>query len=172
MKIGVLTKRSYHPLVIYYYYCNLLNPEQLATIPSTTIAYWDKNKLELMYGFDWVKGFSTNFEDFSKIEKQKIIAKAAKMCFKTLACFSSVLEKIGNIQGIMKKNAKQVIDTIDYLTTEMPIKKACRIFQISSNQYYRWKNKIYCSASVLNLCFKSKSATNHVDFIFLGVIAL
>ena len=35
------------------------------------------------------------------------------------------------------------------------MKKPCRIFNISTHQYYRWKNKISCSSSVLNLCFKT-----------------
>src|SRR5204862_3406351 len=56
---------------------------------------------------------------------------------------------------ILKKNAERVIGTIDYLATEISLKTACRIFNISTNQYYRWKNKIHCSASVLNLCFKT-----------------
>jgi hypothetical protein len=99
-----VTKRTYHPLVMYFYYNNLLNSEQLALIPATTIAYWDKNKLELMFGFDWVKEFSADYENFSKTQKRKIIGKATKLCIKTLACFSSVLDKIGNIQSVMKKN--------------------------------------------------------------------
>lgn len=148
-------KRSYHPLVLFFYYNKLLNSEQLSLIPATTIAYWDKNQLELMYGSDWVKEFSVDFEDLAVTQKRKIITKAAKLCIKTLACFSSVLDKASNIQSLMKRNAKQVIDTIDYMITEMPLKKACKVFKISSNQYYRWKNKLYCSASVLNLCFKT-----------------
>ena len=183
--ITVPKKRSYHPLVMYYYYNNLLSNEQLALIPATTIAYWDKNKLHSMFGFDWVKEFSDDFDDFSKIQKRKIIVKASKLCIKTLACFSSVLDKASNVNTLMKKNAKRVIETIDYLITEMPINKACQIFKISSNQYYRWKNKLYCSASVLNLCFKThphqltiaeatviKEAVNNTEFHQLPRISI
>ncbi|MCW3083931.1 MAG: transposase [Bacteroidetes bacterium] len=185
MDAVAITKRSYHPLVLFFYYSKLLTNDQLAQIPDTTIAYWDKNKLEFMFGSDWVKGVSADYENFSKTQKRKIVAKAAKLCLKTLACISSVLDKTGNIQGIMKKNAKKVIDTIDYLVTEMPVKKACRIFKISTNQYFRWKNKIYCTASVLNLCFKThphqltiaeatciKEAINNPEYKYLPGVSI
>lgn len=155
METITTSKRSYHPLVVYFYHNNLLNAQQLAFIPPTTIAYWNKNKPYLMFGFDWVKGFSADYEDFTKIQKRKIIYKAAKLCIKTLECLSSVLDKVKNIKGLMKENARLIVETIDYLLTEMPIQKACRVFKISSSQYYRWKNKVHCSASVLNLCFKT-----------------
>jgi len=57
---------------------------------------------------------------------------------------------------ILKKNAEQVIATIDYLLMDMPLEKSCKAFAITTNQYYRWKNKIHCSVSVLNLCFKTQ----------------
>lgn len=155
MSVLLQTKRVYHPLVLYFYYCNLLTKDQLVLIPATTIAYWNKNKPELMFGCDWVKDFATDIEDFSQTQRFKIIAKATRLCLKTLVCLSKVVENSGNINGLMKKNAHKVIETIDYLTTEMPLKKACRIFRISTSQYYRWKNKIHCTASVLNLCFKT-----------------
>ena len=66
-------KRNYHPLVMYNYYTNRLTKNQRSLIPITTRNYWDKHKLEFMYGFDWVKEFSTNLEDITTIQKHKII---------------------------------------------------------------------------------------------------
>jgi hypothetical protein len=72
------TKRNYHPLVQYFYYGGLLNTNQLCCIPSTTIAYWNKNRPETMYGSDWVSNFSADVEELSKTQRHRIIAKATR----------------------------------------------------------------------------------------------
>ena len=46
------SKRVYHPLVIFYFYAELLTPEQLAVIPKTTLDYWKRNDHTNMYGYD------------------------------------------------------------------------------------------------------------------------
>ncbi len=179
------TKRVYHPLVVYYYYSKLLNQEQLSIIPNTTMGYWNKNKQELMFGFDWVKDFSADIEDLTKIQKHKIIYKAQKLCIKTLSCVSDLMDGVSGLKNILRKNSAKVIETIEYLATEMPLEKACKIMGILTNQYYRWKNKINCTASVLNLCFKThphqlnisevniiKEAVNNPEYHFLPRVSI
>jgi transposase InsO family protein len=39
----------------------------------------------------------------------------------------------------------------------MGLKHACKLFQISENQFYAWKRKIHCALSPLNLCLKQGS---------------
>ncbi len=55
----------------------------------------------------------------------------------------------------LKNNALTVVQTIDYLAGSISLNRACRVFNITTQKYYRLKNKVMCTASVLNLCFKT-----------------
>ena len=48
---------------------------QRSLIPITTRNYWDKHKLEFMYGFDWVKELFINLEDITTIQDIKLFTK-------------------------------------------------------------------------------------------------
>ncbi|HVA98490.1 MAG TPA: hypothetical protein VNG53_06310 [Bacteroidia bacterium] len=149
------TKRSYHPLVIFFYYAKLLSAEQLDQIPKTTIDYWKLTPHADMFGYEWVSSFYDNYEDFNSIQKHKIIFKSARLCCKLFTAFSDFSKDIKSYTKIFKNNVATVIQTIDYLAKEIPLNKACSVFNISTQKFYRLKNKLYCSASVLNHCFKT-----------------
>lgn len=150
------SKRSYHPLVVYFYHAQLLSEKNLAEIPYTTKNYWDKNSQELMFGFDWVKDFGEDQKNFQEISKHKIIFQSARICCRIVDCFSDLLSKKKGLEGLMKSNKQKIVDTIDWLIPKLSSpKKACRIFNITSKKYYRWKSKIHCTTSKLNLCFKT-----------------
>ena len=149
------TKRSYHPLVVFFYYANLLTPPQLAQIPKTTIDYWRGNNHTALFGYGWVSSFYSEYHDFNAIQKHKIIFKSARLCCKFFAVFSIIFSSIKKYKSIFKNNVVAIINTIDYLAREIKLNKVCRIFNINTQQYYRWKNKVKCTASVLNLCFKT-----------------
>ena len=68
-------KRDYHPLVLFFYYTYLLSPEQIKLIPKTTRDYWNNSIQADMYGYEWVKDFAINYQQFNQIEKHKIIFK-------------------------------------------------------------------------------------------------
>jgi putative transposase len=110
-----------------------------------------------------VQEFCSEYEHYNKKVKNSMVFKAIRTCAKILDGFSSTFSSVRGYKKLLKNNAEKIIGTIDYLTKTMPLDKACRIFQISSKQYYRWKNKINCSASVLNLCYKTHPAQLSVD---------
>lgn len=155
LKTAGITKRSYHPLVVFSYYANRLEPEHLAQIPKTTIDYWRKNDHTTMHGYEWISTFYAQCEDFNKIQKHKIIFKSVRLCCKLFDTFSVLCKNIKTYKTLIKNNAAAIISTIDYLTQEIPLRKACRVFNITTQKYYHLKNKLYCSASVLNHCFKT-----------------
>lgn len=144
-------KRSYHPLVIFFFYSGMLDKEQLAQIPPTTIQYWKACDHQSLYGYSWVEEFYLHH----KLPRYKAVHKTIRVCCRILDCFAFMFSQVKGYKKILKKNADRVINTVDYLRNEISLKKACKIFSITSQQYYRLKNKIYCSASVSNLCFKS-----------------
>jgi putative transposase len=148
-------KTIYHPLVSYLYHTGNLEEKYFSNIPYTTRVYWQKHNLANLYGYDWVKDFSSGLQDFEKIRKQKIIFKAMIFCCRIINTFSKIISECKNYRRALKKNASILINTIEYLALALPLQKACKVFSITTYKYYRWKNNINCSASLLNLCFKS-----------------
>jgi hypothetical protein len=148
-------KRIYHPLVLFFYYSKLLSKEQLIQIPKTTKDYWNTTNHTGLYGYDWISSFYTNYDDFNAIQKHKIIFKSARLCCRVFDTFSILCKDIKGYKRVLKNNVAAIIDTIDYLASDLKMDKACSIFNITSQQYYRFKNKVKCTASVLNLCFKT-----------------
>jgi hypothetical protein len=150
-----ITKRSYHPLVPFLFHTNSLSENQLKAIPKTTRDYWKQTKLCELHGQEWVSHLSDSFEDFEKIQKRKIIFKSARLCVKIFSTVETLYSNIKVRKRIWKKHTPLIIETIDYLAKEMKLSKACRVFNITTHKYYRDKNKLFCTASILNLCFKT-----------------
>lgn len=148
-------KRNYHPLVQFFFYAEMLSPEQLAQIPTTTIDYWRKNNHVELFGYPWVSSFFSEYQEYNQNQKRKIIFKSTRLCVRLFASFSILCAGIKGYKTVLKNNAAYIITTIDYLAKEIPFDKTCKIFNITTQQYYRWKNKVKCTASVLNLCYKT-----------------
>ena len=148
-------KRSYHPLVQFFYFSGMLNKEQLKTIPKSTIDYWKSLQHQDMYGYDWVKKFFIQHRDFNAIAKREIIYKSVRICARALNGFADIFTNVKQYKKALRKNTLVLLNTIDRLACTLPLEKSCKIFRITTNQYYRWKNKLFCTASVLNLCFKT-----------------
>ena len=68
---------------------------------------------------------------------------------------STLLSTKNGYKSILKNNIPLVLNTIDYIASEIGLAKICRVFKITTQQYYRYKNKVNCTASVLNLCYKT-----------------
>lgn len=148
------SKRVYHPLVIYFYYSGMLSEGHLQEIPYTTRNYWDKNKQELLFGYDWVKEFSADHKNFHTLSKHRVIFQTARICCRIISSFSILFSQTRGYAGILKKNKKIVVETVDRISETIHLENACRIFRITTRQFNRWKNEVFCSASVLNHCFK------------------
>ena len=155
MNYSTSSKKIYHPLVPSLFYLNMLPDEFLKQIPNSTIFDWGNKEHELLYGFEWIKEYCDNFSNFQQIHKHRIIYKSASVCCRIIDSFSLMFSEKKGFKQVLKKNAKIVVDIIDRIKPEIELKRACRIFKITTNQYYSWKNKINCSASVLNLCFRT-----------------
>jgi hypothetical protein len=149
------TKKIYHPLVIFFYYTNMLSAEQLALLPKTTTDYWKQKKYENLYGYEWVSEFQSNYTNFNEIQKHKIIFKSARLCCRVLNTLIIICGSIKGYKRIFANHSAIIISTIDYLATHIGQIRACTLFNITTNKYYRTKNKVHCSASVLNLCYKT-----------------
>lgn len=148
-------KRSYHPLVYLCYKLDLLAPEHVKEIPRTTLNYWDSKPHTNLHGFNWVKDYYTNNFEVLPIWRSKTFFTIVRMACKVYACYTLILSQEKNISRKLRLNASTIIIVIDSLTEHISLKLACSWFHISTQKYYRWKNKANCTASVLNLCYKT-----------------
>ena len=148
-------KRSYHPLVQFFYFSGMLSDKQIAHIPKSTIDYWKSIEHESMYGYEWVEKFYIHHHNFDLITKREIVFKSIRFCVRVLDGFTSTFAHAKHYKKVLRNNTQSLIKTIDHLIFSIPLNKACKAFRITTNQYYRWKNKLFCSASVLNICFKA-----------------
>ena len=148
-------KRRYHPFIPILYFAGCLDEKYIKQIPVTTIQYWKQTDHQTLYGFDWVKDVYTDFEKNEKRAKETIIKKSINICSRIIFSFTTIFANVPSQKKVFKKNIATIIKTIDRIMPDITLGVACKIFKISTNQYYRWKNKLHCTASVLNLCFRT-----------------
>ncbi len=154
MKISKHTKRNYHPLVLYFYFTNQLSKEQIKQIPKTTIFYWQTIKKDELFGNDWFSVFNNEQADFFKIQQHKFTFKCLRAVLKILKCFCFIQEQCLDFKKVMRKNYTQITSSIDYLKPKIGLLKACKLFSISTQQFYSWKNKKYCKHTPFHFCLK------------------
>lgn len=148
------TKRNYHPLVLYFYFNNQLSKEQLKQIPKTTLYYWQNVKTDELFGNDWFVAFHKEQSDFLKIQQHRYLFKCLRIVLKVLYCFSSIQQHCSDFKKAIKVNHTKIVSVVEYLKLTIGLNKACRLFSISTQQFYHWKNKKYCNLSPFHFCFK------------------
>lgn len=146
-------KRTYHPLVMYLYFTGKLDSKYIQQIPLTTIHYWKSLNHTSMYGYDWVQQTCDNVQNMELSTTKKMLRTSMFVCGRLIKTISS-LQNSHEYTKRARKHAADIVRTIDAISPIISLKKSCKILKISEQQFYRWKNKIYCTASVLNLCFK------------------
>jgi hypothetical protein len=147
------TKRTYHPMLMVMYFAGTLDKRVLREISPTTIQYWKSLDHTEMYGYDLIQDTFNNYTRLEFSIRKLVIQQSIRICSRIIHTYKSVLTH-DVYKKIYRKHAKTIIATIDTITPHITFKKACRVFEISEQQYYKWKNRIHCTASVLNLCFK------------------
>lgn len=146
-------KRTYHPLVIFLYFSGALDKKYIKQIPPTTIQYWKSLDHTTMFGFEWVEKTCDNIYKQEFTTKKKVIKQSVRICSRILKTFSTMYPE-KQYKKTARKYSAVIVRTIDTITPQIDLDIACKILKISNQQYYRWKNKLNCTASILNLCFK------------------
>jgi len=77
---------------------------------------------------------------------------AAKALYFIFQSYRIVLNKSGNKNKLFFEFKELVVDTVERTKYILGFEKVLNVFNISSQTYYYWKNKIVCKSSVLNLC--------------------
>lgn len=149
-------KRNYHPLIILFYTYGMLDHEQLAYIPKNTRNNWNKFKHDNYHCEDWVKPFLKNFEDIKDVYMQAHLRKTIVLLLSISKGYQNVLSSITQQKSLLKQNAGTIVNAIDKLVnvTNIKVERACKLFCVSKDWFYREKRKITCSLSTFKICFK------------------
>ena len=152
-----MNKRTYHPLVMTFYYLGLLGNDELSKIPYTTKRYWNTLNHEDLYGFKWVEEHYKNHLDYAQLEKQKYFYKSVKALLSIQNFYNNIINNTRSGKKAIKNSQQTMIKSIEYLSekVDIPLKMTCKLFNISIKKYYVLKSNIKCSSSVFNLCRKT-----------------
>jgi hypothetical protein len=149
-------KRQYHPLVMYSFYAGILKDEQLKIIPNSTLSYWRSFNHKSFFGYEWVRDYIETDIQTKDVAKRKVGITVIRFVGKMYKCYDQLLSDTKSFKRVIKKNAGVVVATIDKMNGYIQnLKLCCKLIKLSVTQYYRLKNKINCTVSVLNLCYKT-----------------
>jgi len=146
-------KQSYHTDLSIRFKLGLLNKKEKKNIPKSTLYSWNKRD------FSKVVGCNDIFSD-EKIEivktflSNQTLRKAAKGLFFIYSTWISITANIRGMKSLLRKNMETIVKTIERAIPLMGLKHACKLFKISQNQFYAWKNRVYCDNSPLKQCTK------------------
>ncbi|CAG0954555.1 hypothetical protein FLAV_00372 [Flavobacteriales bacterium] len=99
-------------------------------------------------------------EDFVKIiedlSTRTLFFKSVRIFWKVVSTYSSILNSAENKKKLFRLNISDICDCIAFVKKSIGLKRTCKVFSISTNQYSYWKKSIVgCSHSSLNLCRKT-----------------
>lgn len=137
---------------------NLLPTYYKAIIPKSTIHSW-KDKEDKINNTIGLNSFVSE-PDFMKIvegmSKKMMFYKTCRMALKLFETFSVILNSISDKKAILRLNKEPIIDCILILQKEITLKRACNIFNLTTNQYSYFKNSMFkCTSSTLKMCRKT-----------------
>ena len=148
------TKRTYSSFTKYCYQKHLLPNDIAKDIPRSTRQNWRKLNV-LVFEHDELAKFEAESLDYMLVLTEK--EKLNELCLalkEIILLYRNVLESC-DIKKQLLLNCKPVIvETASRLGNVVPLSEFCAYFNISSRQFYSWKNNQDCSASLLKLCRK------------------
>ena len=165
-----LYKRNYHPLIILFYMYGMLDHEQLAYIPKNTRKNWNKFKHEHYDCEEWIRPFLKNFEDIKTVFMREQLMKSMFILVRISKGYHQVLSSITQKKKLLKEHADSIVKSINKLiaVSEIKITQACRFYGVSRDWYYREKQRLKCTLSPIQLCYKQHP--NQLTFAEVSVI--
>ncbi len=154
----MLCYKSYHPNLKLLAINNLLPTYYKKIIPASTISTW-KSKPDCVKRIVGMDTFACH-EDFVKIiedlSTRTLFFKSVRIFWKVVSTYSSILNSAENKKKLFRLNISDICDCIAFVKKSIGLKRTCKVFSISTNQYSYWKKSIVgCSHSSLNLCRKT-----------------
>lgn len=158
-------KRSYHPLVSILYMHGMLPDEQIKQLPKTTRHNWNNYSHSDHFGYEWIEDFLVDFEDIQAVFKRKHLMRTLKLICVMSNGFHKIMEDIGSKKTLLQKHASTILECIEQTAgyAKINVKSVCNYYGVSRDWYYRQRNKLSCSKSLLKRCFKQHPNQLTVD---------
>lgn len=149
-------KKNYHPLIIILYVSNMLSPDKLAIIPSSTRYRWNKFSHDNYDLEEWCLEYIKQFEEIKEIHNKKSLHRAVKVLTKMSKGYCEIMESIEDGNKLMRDNALNLTKNIKELSnyTKLPIKKIVKLFGVTTDWYYRHREQKGCKISPLKKCYR------------------
>ena len=149
-------KRNYHPLIPLFYLKGMLSKQQLNNIPKRTLQHWKKNQNKAYDFHHWVLPFIEDLENIQKNYERKQLKKVLQFVIKISDSYQRILTQVNGNKKVLKDNANHIITSIQAITLQshIKIKRACKLYGVTADWYYREKRKVNCALNTFNKCFK------------------
>jgi putative transposase len=151
------------------YIFGILDTEIIKLIPASTRSYW-KHKLDPARIF----GVDHKFDDK---EVKDIAAFAKRLKKHTLSRAMFQIEKaVTNIfqdlntksKSTLKQYKEEIVNLVDNVKDTIGFERTLKLFDITANRYYSWKNNLNCTTSPFSRCRKlyyNQLSIDEVDVI-------
>lgn len=149
---------TYHPNLKLLAINNLLPANYKAIIPASTISTWKRNPtcVEGIVGMDSFVSHDDFMKMVEELSSRAIFFKGVRMLWKIINTYSAIVNTSENKKKLFYLNKSTICNCIALLKKNIGLKRACKVFDISTNQFSYWKKSITgCSNSSLNLCRKT-----------------
>jgi len=142
-------KRSYHTNLLIKYKLGILEESKIKKIPNSTLYNWRQRDYSHIIGLPDVN--DSEIDMMRDFLSRKRLLQAAKALYYIFQTFQNVVNRIDNKKKLFFEAKELVVDTIDRTKNILNFNRVLNIFNISSQTYYYWKDKIKCN-SFLNVC--------------------
>ena len=138
------------------YHSGMLDHLQVKDIPRNTRWRWDQFQHSDYYGHDLAEDYIEKFDNIKNVYSSKFIYKATRFMCSMSNGFNKIVLEFEQKKSILRQNALDIVKSIDRMRFHSPmnVQAICRIFGISKDWYYRHRNQLQCSRSILGRCFK------------------
>ncbi len=150
--------KTYHPNLKLLAINNLLPINFLTIIPASTISTWKGNPgcIKRVIGMDSFVGHDDFIKMVDDLSSRALFFKGARILWKVVTTYSSIINSAENKKELFRVNKLDICSCIANLKKSIGLKRACKVFGISTNQFGYWKKSSYgCANSSSNLCRKT-----------------
>lgn len=149
---------TYHPNLKLLAINNLLPVYYTTIIPASTIATWKGNIdcVKKVIGMDSFVGHDDFIKMVDDLSSRGLFFKGVRILWKVVTTYSSILNSAESKKELFRLNKSDICSCIAFVKKSIGIKRACKVFGISTNQFGYWKKSTFgCANSSSNLCRKT-----------------
>lgn len=151
---------SWDTTIKHYARLGLLNniPDEILTkIPRSNIHRWKNEPDDKYTGCEIAKFIGEEIELFRKGSQYKNTKKILKAYYRLSDTYNSILHPIKGIKKQLKKHKETIVETVEQIRKNIPIKNALQFFNISRATYQNYKTLVLnkCDNSYFLWCVKN-----------------